>query len=178
MVNPTSMTDNLSPISLQLGWARGYVWSHPGYKRQQNEDEFFLQAWSDQQACLAIVADGMGGNQGGKEAAKLAIEVLQKLLDQALPETPQGRYDFLLKGLYDADAEVRDQGSQSFQLLGMGATIAAAIITPTDYLYLHAGDCRFYHFRQGAIVRQSKDHSIVRILVDLEKIRPEEVCDL
>jgi protein phosphatase len=161
--------------SISLPWAEGTAISETG-KRDRNEDNFLLEPWPDQSAILAVVADGMGGNQGGAEAAQLAVDVFRELLKQPLPEAMGDRYDLLLKQIYQADEAVHEKGGTSFQLLGMGATVVVAIITPTEIIHLYAGDSRLYHLRHGKVVYKTADHSIVRILIDIGKITPEQVA--
>ncbi len=146
----------------------------PGKIRKINEDNLLLESWSD--ALLAVVADGMGGHKGGEVAAKIAVDTFRELLDQPLPKEPVERYEQLLKKFYDADTAIREQSSQEFRLMDMGTTLMAAIVTPTEYIHLYAGDCRLYHFHQGEFTYISADHSVVRILQNLGKITPEEAA--
>jgi serine/threonine protein phosphatase PrpC len=44
-------------------------------------------------------------------------------------------------------------------------------------LWGHAGDSRLYHFRDGAILNRTKDHSVVQALVDAGELAPEEMRD-
>jgi len=168
--------NNQITYPLNLPWLRAYASSDVGKKRSHNEDRFLLQAWEDQTAVLAVVADGMGGSQGGEVAAKIAIDTFAELLEQPLPKEQQDCYDLLLQQFYKADIRIREQASQSFELLGMGTTLMAVILTQKDYLHLYAGDCRLYHFRNAEPIYTSPDHSIVRFLQDLGKITSEEAA--
>jgi len=159
-----------------LPWVKFTAATDTGKVRELNEDRYLLEPWSDGNALLAVVADGLGGNQSGEVAAQIAIDKFRELLDRPLPLEMRDRYDFLLNQFYAADTAIRVQSSQSFDLLGMGTTIVAAIFTQTEYLYLYAGDCRFYHFHQTEQVRMSADHTIIRLLLETGRITPDQVA--
>lgn len=163
--------------SLTLPWVTAAAITDIGKVRERNEDRYLLAAWPDESALLAVVADGMGGSRGGAVAAQIAVDTFRALLDQPLPRDDKARFDALLACFYEADRHIREQGNQSFEFWGMGTTVLAAIITPTDYLHLYAGDCRIYHLRPGdrgtELVRRSHDHSIVELLLEVGRIADE-----
>lgn len=158
----------------QLNWSQFATLTDQGKVRERNEDRVWVEAWPDKSAILAVVADGMGGNRGGAEAAEIAINTFRELLEQPLSTAASDRYEQLLGKFHEADERIRDRGCQSFHLLGMGATIVAAIITDSECLHLYAGDSRLYHWRDRTIEYYTADHSIVRILIDIGKITESE----
>ena len=160
--------------TLTLPWLQATCISNLG-PRNNNEDRYLLSAWGNN-AVLAAVADGIGGHQGGEIAAQIAIDTLQELLDSPLPEYPEAQYNLLLDSFRKADQKIREQSSQSFALMGMGTTLLAAIFTEENYMYMYAGDCRLYHFQAGELVRKSADHSIVQVLLELERITEEDIA--
>jgi serine/threonine protein phosphatase PrpC len=42
--------------------------------------------------------------------------------------------------------------------------------------WAHVGDSRLYHFNRKKLLSRTKDHSIVQLLVDLERISEEEMA--
>lgn len=161
---------------LDLEWVRYASKTDPGQTRDHNEDWVLVQPWPDRSALLAVVADGMGGHRGGEVAAQIAIETFRELVDQSLPSDSAECYERLAQCFHLADQRIREQASQSFKLMDMGTTIVAALIWPTQYLYLHAGDCRLYHFSaHGEPIRRSQDHSVMQVLLDLGQITEEQI---
>lgn len=57
----------------------------------------------------------------------------------------------------------------------MGTTIVAAIVTPKTCIHVYAGDSRLYHFCNGQLKYQTAAHSIVRLLVEIGRITPEQI---
>jgi len=42
--------------------------------------------------------------------------------------------------------------------------------------WLHVGDCRLYHVREGRIVSRTRDHTVVQSLIDEGRIREEAIA--
>ena len=160
---------------LTLGRLTYNAQTHPGKKREINEDNYLLKSWPDKSAILAVVADGMGGHRAGEVASKIAVDTFGEILNQPLPSETSARNELLLKTFYDAEKAIEEQACQDFRLMNMGTTIIAAIITPTELIHFYAGDCRLYHFRGDSPPYITADHSVVQVLIELGKITPEEV---
>lgn len=122
------------------------------------------------------VLDGMGGHGGGDVASRIAIRALRRVWRRPIPEVPRERYEWLLSSLYEADEAIRKEASRRLGFGAMGATAAVALVTPTQCLFLHAGDCRVYHFRRGVCEYVTADHSVVRILLETGMIKEEEMA--
>ncbi len=65
-----------------------------GCQRENNEDSY--GSWqpspgaeSAQKGVLLVVADGMGGYEGGQEASRLAVETVKETYSGSLAEDPQ-----------------------------------------------------------------------------------------
>lgn len=166
-----------------------------GKKRESNQDQFFIaelqksmciQATSlnlDPQTkihgnslgSVLVVADGMGGHQGGRRASRLAIDLLiNQLLNNMhwifyadFEETErEERFIADLKTLLQRAHEAIENESRSQRdNRGMGTTLTMAyIIWPSMYV-LHAGDSRCYLFRDGKLQQLTHDHTISNQLV-------------
>ena len=148
-----------------------------GCLRTNNEDSFgYWEPEDDQQFLrkgrLAVVADGMGGYEGGQEASRLAVETLVAVYRDFAGDDPQ---EALVEALQAAHEQIRQYSFAHPELRGMGTTCTAAAIVQTDALYyVHVGDTRLYLIRDGQITRVTRDHSYVGRLVESGMISPEE----
>ncbi len=110
----------------------------------------------DAKGILAAVADGVGGHEGGREAAEATVRGL--LGDYyATPETwavPQA-LDTVLTA---ANRWLIAQGAVRKELSGMATTLSAVVLRGRRYVTAHVGDSRIYLLRDGALLRLTSDH--------------------
>ena len=151
-----------------------YGRSHIGKVRTENEDSFLIEYWPTQSAAIVVVADGMGSYGGGATAAMAVTETFAELVSKPLPHSRNARYELLLGAFYHADAKIK--WLQDTSNPEMGATVAAAIVTEDELMYLYAGDCRVYHFSRDGETFISRDHSVTRALLDAGKIDQDEAA--
>jgi PPM family protein phosphatase len=147
-----------------------------GCLRQNNEDSFgYWEPEDDQQFLrkgrLAVVADGMGGYEGGQEASRLAVETLVEVYRDFGGDDPQAA---LVEALQTAHEQIREYSFAHPELRGMGTTCTAAAIVQDALYYVHVGDTRLYLIRDGQITRVTRDHSYVGRLVESGMISAEE----
>jgi len=157
-----------------------------GQQRDHNEDALFTFTTilvSDTRHIpfgLYIVADGMGGHLHGEEASAIAIRamaslVIQKLLVPLLQtrgETPEQSFQEIMhEGILEAHKAIIKQA------IGGGTTLTAVLIFGDQMTIAHVGDSRAYLIspsQQVDII--TRDHSLVKRLVELGQITPEEAA--
>lgn len=147
-----------------------------GCQRQNNEDSYSYwepasEAEFAQKGRLAIVADGMGGHEGGQEASRLAVEAIQETYAASTAADPQS---MLSAGFVEAHRRIQDYAMAHPQLRGMGTTATAAAIVDSRLYYAHVGDSRLYRINKDGLTRLTHDHSYVGRLVESGVITPEE----
>lgn len=150
--------------------------SDVGCQRQNNEDRYsYWEPVSDvdyeHKGRLAIVADGMGGHEGGQEASAIATETIQQIYAEGAGDPPT----LLAAAFREAHERIRRHAAAHPQLRGMGTTATAVVILSDNRLYYsHVGDSRLYLVREGQVSRLTHDHSYVSRLVENGVITWEE----
>jgi serine/threonine protein phosphatase PrpC len=105
---------------------------------------------------LAAVADGVGGQVGGREAAEYTVRGL--LADYyATPETwsPPRALETVLKA---QNRWLMAQGAVRRELAGMATTLSALVLRGSRYYTVHVGDSRIYLRRADRLQRLTTDH--------------------
>jgi PPM family protein phosphatase len=149
-----------------------------GCHREENEDYYcYFEPDDDlvfeRKGRLAVVADGMGGHQGGKVASTIAVEAVR---DWYFNHPDLDPHDALRSAFQDAHAAIQEYSRQHPGLAGMGTTCTAVAILDNQLHYGHVGDSRLYLIRGGNISQITQDHSQVARLVQDGLITPEEAA--
>ena len=139
--------------------------THRGKVRSHNEDTIVVDAWTCgdtmdaprhsahgfEQATLVLVADGMGGHVGGREASRLAAQGLVRLIaGGAGPSDVAAALRAVNRELFAAAAE-------DPALRGMGTTVAGIVVMSDRTLWFNVGDSRVYSVRQEFLRQLSVD---------------------
>lgn len=134
------------------------VLSDPGTDRPDNEDAcgYFIQS---PQAALMVVADGIGGYEGGEIASRMAVEVTLEAYRQSPPTWGAARR--LHRAVQRANIEIHNRAIAVPALRRMGTTLTAAVVEDGRLSAAHVGDCRLYLARRGRILQITKDHTVV-----------------
>ena len=150
--------------------------SDVGCQRENNEDSYSYWESPDDSSFarlgrLAIVADGMGGCEGGQFASRIAVESVEQTYSSSADPNPQQR---LLEGFQQAHARIQQRARENPGLRGMGTTMTAFALVGDHLYYAHIGDSRLYLLRQGMLRVITRDHSLVSRLVETGIIRAED----
>lgn len=122
---------------------------------------------------LFIVADGMGGEAGGRFASELAAATLIEAL--AFVDRPHMEAEFLESSIKEANRRIYSKGKAGDpEYKKMGTTIVTMLIDDTKVFVAHVGDSRAYLYRNGKLNQVTKDHSLVQQMVDGGIITREE----
>lgn len=150
--------------------------SDVGCVRENNEDSLlYWEAERDddfaRKGRLAVIADGMGGYEGGQEASRLAVEtVVSAYADDPGADSQQA----LVGGLQKANDRIRAYAETHPELYGMGTTCTALALRGHRLTFAHVGDSRLYLVRGASLTRLTRDHSYVARLVESGLITPED----
>jgi PPM family protein phosphatase len=150
--------------------------SDVGCQRENNEDSFLYWEPADDREFehkgrLAVVADGMGGYEGGQEASRLAVQSVRDVYEKVMRDDPQVA---LAEAFLTAHARILNYATENPELQGMGTTCTALVIRKRQLCFAHVGDSRLYLVRSGEISRLTRDHSYVSRLVESGLVRAED----
>src|SRR5262245_31748484 len=141
--------------------------------RKANQDRTSYAYSHD--ALLMVVADGMGGHLHGEVASQIAVQLLTEAFQREAKPTLADPLDFLQKSILDAHFALGDYAKARNLVESPRTTCAACVVQNAMAYWAHAGDSRLYHFREGRIQSQTRDHSRVQMLVDQGRVREEAV---
>lgn len=142
--------------------------SEQGY-RENNEDLCHVQSLADDSYLLAVVCDGVGGEQAGEVASYIAVKVLSDFLSGY----SEIDLDILRRGVIAANnAIIEMQLNPRYDR--MCTCMSACILSyKTDKLLIsHIGDTRIYSYAtmSDVITKLTRDHSYVGEKLDRDEI--------
>ena len=124
---------------------------------------------------LWAVADGMGGHADGRLASQSVVTGLAAVADDP-PATPRGFLQACGKALGDSHAALLARAARTGSQRPPGSTVVALLMRDRHALCLWAGDSRAYRLRDGDLARLTRDHTVVRDMVEAGYLTPEEVA--
>ncbi|MEH3087521.1 MAG: protein phosphatase 2C domain-containing protein [Xylophilus ampelinus] len=141
--------------------------------REYQQDQVALLVHPHVNGCLlGVLADGMGGRTGGRKASDQILMTARQLFEGYRPdrETPAA----LLRRLAtESHIVIRLTAIAAEQ--EPHSTVAAFLALPDGSCHwMHVGDSRIYHFRDGRMVHRTRDHSYVQQLIDRGQISEDE----
>jgi len=146
-------------MTVQMPNLKHATLSDVGMKRLSNEDA----ACCDEQMSLFVVCDGLGGRPSGEAASQIISCTLGHLIRRKLRQLKSIDAEVLcgvLKGCAtQMSDELYEQAHACPALVGMGATMVAALFDGDTAFLLNAGDSRAYRLRDGQLEQLSHDHS-------------------
>lgn len=152
--------------------------SDRGRVRSSNEDRFAVLAAPELVAGLSsvlVVADGVGGHQGGAVASSLVVDHLKRRFTrQGLLHRQADPATVLVRTIVAANSSVVSRAARDPHLAGMASTVTAVVISGDELFLAHVGDSRAYLVRQGGIRQLSRDHSWVAEAVHAGRLDPAQ----
>ncbi|HLH76257.1 MAG TPA: protein phosphatase 2C domain-containing protein [Candidatus Binataceae bacterium] len=142
-----------------------------GTDRPNNEDACGVwQAGPDE--CLMVVADGVGGYEGGEIASQMAVEISIAAYRDGDPQVAVAKR--LLRAVQRANIEIYNRRLTVPELGRMATTVTAAVLCEGMLYAAHVGDCRLYLVRAGKIRQLTKDHTMIGERVRLGLMSAQE----
>ena len=148
-----------------------------GRVREVNEDSFLASP------PVFVVADGMGGHDGGDVASSIVVEEFGRLADAR--HDPRSGAEVVRATLRECQRRIAEYGEQQVSRgqheWYAGTTVVAALLVADEeagpqWLVANLGDSRAYRFTDGALEQVSVDHSLVQELVDDGSITADDAA--
>ena len=155
---------------------KAYAKSDKGNVRETNEDYFYISNSLDQ-IQLFLLADGMGGYNGGEIASQLAIQTAKNYIENNFKDIEKDKdsiIQLLGSSMEYANMVVYEKAKENPELQGMGTTLEICLIYNNKAYIGHVGDSRIYRVRKQFIRKLTQDHSYVQKLVKEGTITKEQ----
>ncbi|RYY03055.1 MAG: serine/threonine-protein phosphatase [Gammaproteobacteria bacterium] len=142
--------------------------THPGLKRENNEDCFLNAPNAD----LWVVADGMGGHEAGEVASAIVRDTFEDFAKKGAPFS-------LSDAIQKSHQTILTSADKGIGAHGMGSTVVALQSQKKNYQIAWVGDSRAYLWTPneygGELTRLTTDHSYVQMLFASGAISAAEV---
>jgi protein phosphatase len=169
---------------------RSFGLSDRGQVRPGNEDSFVIvelartlyvhqsslpQAtprFSSRRAHAFLVADGVGGHEGGEVASALTVEAVEEFFLNTLKRfsnlqagEARAASQELEAAFFQAEARIFGEAAKHPVWQGMGTTLTLAFAVNWMLFVAHAGDSRCYLLSEGGLSQVTRDHTLSAELV-------------
>lgn len=135
----------------------------PGRKRVSTPNEDFLcvlrPGLLNRRPILLVLADGMGGYEGGAEASHLVVDAFSEVYLHSKIDQPP--LQVLNESITASLQALRQKAQTDPSLSHMGTTVVAALLKGHTISLLNVGDSRAYLINAKTVRQLSYDHSLV-----------------
>lgn len=133
-----------------------------GKVRDNNQDNFSNHICKNYS--LFVVADGLGGYNGGEIASEIAVNSIR---DFMVNTESDGQYSkHLVDAILHANKLVIEKAKSNESISSMGATVVSALVFNNRVYASHLGDSRLYHYHDGHLEQITVDDSYYQKLKD------------
>ena len=146
-----------------------------GQVRMTNEDQAFAITNSKGRVLL-IVCDGMGGQNRGDLASRLAMSIISEEFKK-FPKISNKLNDrfWMRNAIRKANNEIFSESYKNPKYKGMGTTLTAIVINDKYLVVAQIGDSRAYTLKNGQLMQITEDQTYVDYLYRTGQITKEEI---
>lgn len=150
----------------------------PGRARENNEDSVAFE----EDARVAVLADGMGGYNAGEIASGMATAFIKSELSRWIHEAGnQAQAREVRRAMEicvdNANLAIFNSANSNAGYSGMGTTLVVGVFRGDKVWLGHIGDSRCYRLRSGALEQITKDHSLLQEQIDAGLISQEQAVN-
>lgn len=150
-----------------------------GTVRASNQDAIDWKVSDDNRQALLVVADGMGGYQGGEIASRIAVDaVIETLGAQLVPghrTDPDAPADAMQVAINLANDRIQERRAADPDLAKMGTTLVIAWVIDGEAHIAHLGDSRCYLVHKRELRCLTRDDTVVQNMLEDGSIQPDDV---
>lgn len=146
---------------------RVFLATHRGAVRSENQDALV----SRPDIGVFAIADGAGGHQDGKLAARTVIDSIATIPSQL---AAADRLSEVRRRIWQAHELLTGHESADRSVSNAATTVAALLLDGPYFVCLWAGDSRIYVWRAGDLLQLTRDHSLVQEMLDAGTLAPSE----
>lgn len=133
----------------------------PGSVKRLNEDAVETNEIND--GLLAVLCDGVGGDNGGELAARIALKSAIYFFSSSDVDDYLERIKLAME---ESNKFVLNHSSSGLPYKNMATTLEIAYFKDNLVYWGHIGDSRIYHLKSKRLNQITKDHSLVQKLLD------------
>jgi len=126
----------------------------------------------DDKLGLFVVADGMGGHNGGEIASHIAVQQIAEAVPKGFA-SGQKVASIVQEAISKANQVIYTTAASDPWWHEMGTTVVMALFRDERVYISHVGDSRAYVLQEGAIKQLTQDHTFVAEWVKEGLITPE-----
>ena len=147
-----------------------------GLQRHENQDTFAVERGAADGQLIAVVCDGMGGENCGQIASSLAVRAFLDELHAVLRAdmTTEQLREAVSFCVSKANAAVNRHAQEHTECHGMGTTLVSAVTNGSGAVICNVGDGRAYRVGAERLERITRDHSVVEGLIESGNITAEQ----
>ncbi|HEY9118195.1 MAG TPA: protein phosphatase 2C domain-containing protein [Marinobacter sp.] len=148
-----------------------------GAVRAANQDAIDWQVSEENRQALLVVADGMGGYQGGEIASQIAVDtVMESLGGHLVPGNGSDEPPHAMQTAINlANERIQERRAADPELSKMGTTLVIAWVIDGEAYIAHLGDSRCYLVHERELRCLTRDDTVVQNMLEDGSIQPDDV---
>ena len=151
--------DGKQGVNVDLKWVF-YSATDTGLVRKENQDSMLTEG----QEGLFVVADGMGGHQGGAVASRMAVQIVGRQLTKKKEKEEDSSVSLnsIKTACLSANKAIYREGQKNISLRGMGTTLCLFYVNKDGHAYIaNIGDSRIYMNKNDKLWLLTEDHNFL-----------------
>lgn len=153
---------------------KSFYLTDAGKVRSHNEDSVTILKNASGEHLL-IVADGMGGHRAGEIASSMVVTHMGKRFsDISSVGSKLDAVNWMNDNVSELNKKIIDYSKENPESSGLGTTVVMALLTKEFLIFGNIGDSSGFVLKNGKLMKVTKDHTLVNLLVAAGDLTEEE----